>query len=390
LTSNGALGRDLRAYLSAHGPVPPHRAALLVASLAEQLSVVHAEGSAYREIGPETVHVTGSGLRAGVSLSGQVVPLNDAGVAANVRAAGGLLAWLLGATPGGGRPESAPPSLWRVVDSATGTDDASRPGAALLARQLRDAARDLLLEVSPPAASMPIPVAAPRYVPASDMIAAPPRGRRSRWTGRALLIGASSVLAIGIAGMGILLPAAGIRLPVAKGGLAQMASRGIAAASPTGTAPTASAVGAGSASDQHATPPASAAGTPRVTPAAPAKAGGTSSPPTSPPNQCVNPGHTIPCWARTRNPGVGNQGCAGSSPVPFFLRSGGISCIRSNESVKISCFYQGNPVIDHDGLQDHVIQEDGGARKDDGHIPNAFIDLDGNLPNSPAIGIHTC
>ena len=67
-----------------------------------------------------------------------------------------------------------------------------------------------------------------------------------------------------------------------------------------------------------------------------------------------------------------------------------MSCIRSNELVMISCFYQGPPVIGNDNLQDHVIQEDGGARKDDGHIPDAFIDLDGNLPNSPAIGIHGC
>jgi hypothetical protein len=101
-------------------------------------------------------------------------------------------------------------------------------------------------------------------------------------------------------------------------------------------------------------------------------------------NRCVNPGHTIPCWAVTTNPGVGNHGCPSNSPVPFFLRSGGVSCIRDGELVEISCWFR-----DPDGsIQDHVIQENAGGRKDPGHIPDAFIDLGGRNPGD--VGIPLC
>ncbi len=103
-------------------------------------------------------------------------------------------------------------------------------------------------------------------------------------------------------------------------------------------------------------------------------------------HRCVL-GYPVPCWAVTQNPSnVDHFGCNpnGNSPVPFFLRSGGFSCIRDNELVEITCWFR-NP----DGsIQDHVIQEDAGGRKDPGHIPDVFINLGGNNPGD--IGIPLC
>jgi hypothetical protein len=93
-------------------------------------------------------------------------------------------------------------------------------------------------------------------------------------------------------------------------------------------------------------------------------------------NRCVNRNHTVPCWAVTKDPGPGIDGCPANSPVPFFLRSGGLSCIRSNELVEISCWFK-----DPDGtIEDHVIQEDAGGRRDPGHIADRYIDLGGHNP----------
>src|SRR5215471_9830716 len=116
MTTDSGTRQDLRAYLTKNGPLPPHRTALLVASLAEQIAVAHAEGSAYREIGPEIVYVTGPGPQVGVSLLAQLIPRSDAAAASNVRAVGDLLAWLLGATLASARSEGAPQSLRRLVE----------------------------------------------------------------------------------------------------------------------------------------------------------------------------------------------------------------------------------------------------------------------------------
>jgi hypothetical protein len=63
LATDGGAAQDLRTYASENWPMPPHRAALLVASLAEQLALVNAEGSAYGHTGAGAVHVTGPGPR---------------------------------------------------------------------------------------------------------------------------------------------------------------------------------------------------------------------------------------------------------------------------------------------------------------------------------------
>jgi len=102
-------------------------------------------------------------------------------------------------------------------------------------------------------------------------------------------------------------------------------------------------------------------------------------------NRCVNSGHTVPCWAVTKNPsGANHFGCnpSGSDPVPFFHRDGSFSCIRSNELVEISCWF-----TDADGIEDHVIQEDGGGQKIPGHIPDVFIDLHNQNPGDVGIGL---
>ena len=207
-------GQDLRTYLSENGPLPPERAALLVAGLAEQLAAVHAGGHAYREVGPEAVRVNGPGSGEGVSvsISAQTIPLTVQAASSNVRDAGVLLARLLGGAPGGGCPEGAPPALWHLVESCVGAGVTQRPGAALLAQRLRDAGQP------PPV----VPV--PRYLPYARAASEPSLGWRSHWTGRALVVATAGVLAIALAGTGVLLTVARGHLPFANPGLVRQAS----------------------------------------------------------------------------------------------------------------------------------------------------------------------
>ncbi|HEX5401250.1 MAG TPA: hypothetical protein VFX16_02990 [Pseudonocardiaceae bacterium] len=104
--------------------------------------------------------------------------------------------------------------------------------------------------------------------------------------------------------------------------------------------------------------------------------------------RCTTPGHANPCWATTQDPnneGVTMFNCPANSPVPLLLRAGGTRCIRSDELVEISCFFQGNPVVGGDNFQDHVIEDDAGGQAFVGHIPDFFINLGGKTPNNSGI-----
>lgn len=105
-------------------------------------------------------------------------------------------------------------------------------------------------------------------------------------------------------------------------------------------------------------------------------------------DRCVNSNHTVPCWALTFHAGQGNQGCPNG--VPFFIRNGPKVCLGGNDLVLISCYFTGNPVVQNDSFQDHVIAENAGGRTDIGHIPDFYIDLNNHNPNDPAIGIPHC
>jgi len=97
----------------------------------------------------------------------------------------------------------------------------------------------------------------------------------------------------------------------------------------------------------------------------------------------------VDCWAFTQDPAnAGAAFCPANSPVPLLLRAGGTRCIRSDELVEISCFFQGTPNVNGDNFQDHVIEEDAGGTAFVGHIPDFFINLAGNTPRM--IGIPGC
>jgi hypothetical protein len=250
LATDPGAGRDLRTYLTENAPLAPHRAALLVASLAEQMAAVHAGGRTYADVRAETVRVDADSAR--VTVDSPVVALGGVGSAANVRAAGALLALLLGGWPGGRRPHGVPAELWRLVDACAGVERGDLPGAAQLASRLRDVVRDLLLDARPQrgaAATAP----APPPLPTGPASSTPARSRD-----RMLLFGAAGLAAL-IAAGGILLAAGGLRLP---GPHDQVAARHPSVApSPTGTAtaaatpsPTDSAPGPGPATDPPSPP----------------------------------------------------------------------------------------------------------------------------------------
>jgi hypothetical protein len=126
------------------------------------------------------------------------------------------------------------------------------------------------------------------------------------------------------------------------------------------------------------------------TPATVAAASAAAVPATPTSNLCTNAStvRKIPCWAKT-NGQVDSQDCAGATgQVPLFLRGGGVRCIRPNELVEISCAFQGAPTFPGDNWQDHVIEEDAGGQTSVGHIPDNFVDLHGNFPET--FGIPGC
>jgi hypothetical protein len=156
-------GTSLRAFVDARAPLAAQRAALFTADLADQIAARHAEGVVQgaladsvrvRSVDGDERPVLGRPARSG-SPDGDVKEL------------GLLLAALLGVTgpaPDTPAPPGVPDPLWTVVTDAVDADRARRPPAAVLARRLRDATRDLLLgEVRWPSA-----VAPPDYVPGPD------------------------------------------------------------------------------------------------------------------------------------------------------------------------------------------------------------------------------
>jgi len=399
-TERGA-GQDLRTYLREHAPVPPHRAALLAASLADQLAIAHAEGRAYRDLGPETVSV----VEPGVRVDAELVPRTDGAASADVRAAGVLLAQLLGATSGGGRPEGAPAALWRVVESCTSGDSARRPSAALLARLLRDAARDLLLEVTPAAGAGPAAGPPPGYLPDRDAAPEPRPGRPSRRTGRVLLVAATMVLAIALAGAGILLPAAGVHLPLPKGGLVQVAQRGIASALPSGTAratrpagsPTDSGIGPGPASDPPSPPPDTAPGAPTDGPVASAQDGATPAPPPPPSPPAGEP---TPLPGQTYRTSAFDVPRGASRPplvrgtLIWYARSVGVSAVVSSTSpcaAAVFTGYSGSTQVAHIATAykcgNVTVSQNLNGRTTPGGITQVIVDL---YVNGTRIGRDNC
>ena len=74
---------------------------------------------------------------------------------------------------------------------------------------------------------------------------------------------------------------------------------------------------------------------------------------------------------------------------PIFSPSNGLeACFTDPGLVEIGCYYQGQPVVEGDNFEDHVIKEAAGVDTIVGHIPDFFIALNGNNP--PVIGIPHC
>jgi hypothetical protein len=199
-------GTDLASYLRVHAPMPPYRAAVFVSALADQIAALHAEG---RTVGP---------LRAGVRVETDgwhrpvIVRPGVSGAACrasdDVAQVGLLLAGLLGAPAGVGprlppRPEAVPAQLWSLVTDSVHRDTTARPTAAVLARRLRDTARDLLLDVvptpSPGEATTTIGISpVPDYVPGRDLEDGSKPAPRSRAAlGRVVLVATMGTVILG-------------------------------------------------------------------------------------------------------------------------------------------------------------------------------------------------
>jgi hypothetical protein len=223
---------DLAVFMRANVGMPAQKAAMFAAEMAERLAELHADR-----------WVLGS-LEAGVrveSAEGRPRPVIVApgrpdgwtGWAEDVRGVGVLLVRLLGAPIVAGqsvppRPATVPERLWDVVVGCLSGDPHSRPTAAVLARQLRDTTRDLLLgvtamtapatrpaELSPPSApsarapSAPefrlADAAPPDYVPAPSADQSRQADIAPRRRGRVLAaIAAAVVLAVGAAAVVVL------------------------------------------------------------------------------------------------------------------------------------------------------------------------------------------
>jgi hypothetical protein len=189
----------------------------------------------------ETVRVDIEGGRLRAVPVAPLVPDEDGALAAaGVWAAGTLLAELLGAQAAGGsvapRPSAAPEILWSLVRDATAAAPADRPPAAALASRLRDAARDLMLGLTPDAAAAQAPPPPPGYLPdqavAGEAVAAGGPRRRHR---RTILVVATTAVAAVLAGTGILLPAAGVRFPSISSVFGAGAPRAAVTVSPEAT-----------------------------------------------------------------------------------------------------------------------------------------------------------
>jgi hypothetical protein len=171
--------------------------------VAEQLAALHAEGRTHGPLAAGA-RVEHDGRYARPVLgppAGQASPADD------VRELGVLLSSLLRANLSG-PPDGVPVALWSLVQACLQPDPAARPSAAVLARRLRDVARDLLLGMAPWPSPGSAPVVAgggapvPDYVPREE-VASEPAGsvRAGRDRRRWLLIGSAAV-AVLLAGVG--------------------------------------------------------------------------------------------------------------------------------------------------------------------------------------------
>lgn len=224
MTGYGAAGSDLPTFLRQHAPMTPQKGAVFAATLAEQLAALHADGRALGALdaGVRVEIVTGVARPVVIERATVTRPGSPDTAAEDVHGVGVLLVRLLGAELPRGpelprRPDAVPDSLWSLVANCLTPNPAARPTAAVLARQLRDTARDLLLGVSawpsatglahpadpgtPTGADIEIPV--PGYVPGPDSTSGPDVPARSpRRRGRQLLV-ATTVAVLVLAAVGI-------------------------------------------------------------------------------------------------------------------------------------------------------------------------------------------
>jgi hypothetical protein len=211
----------LRAFLQQDAPLAPQNAALFAADLAEQVAALHAEG---RKPGPleNGVRVETGGGRARPVIVESEIETEPHRQLDDVWVLGSLLADLLGApmTPDRSpppRPDNVPDALWSQVGAALATDPSARPTAAVLARQLRDTARDLLLGVSPwpsatgvaqPAADDPgIEAPVPGYVPVAGSTFDLPQPTRSRRGQRPVIVVVAAAAVVILATVGVVVGA---------------------------------------------------------------------------------------------------------------------------------------------------------------------------------------
>jgi hypothetical protein len=167
---------SLRVFVDTHAPMPAPQAALFVADLADELAQRHAAGAAQGALADTvTVREADSRMRP---VPGR--PADPSGrPEEDVRELGVLLRHLLGNASADAGP------LWTIIRDVGADDPFARPPAVVVARRLRDVARDLLLDE----ASWPTAPPPPGYVPgeegmadeASDEFPSIPRRRRRGW-----------------------------------------------------------------------------------------------------------------------------------------------------------------------------------------------------------------
>ncbi|MFI6823503.1 hypothetical protein ACIBJE_21495 [Micromonospora sp. NPDC050187] len=203
---------DLSTFVRRYAPMTPHKAALFVASLADQLAARHAEGLSSGMLG-EHVQVEMSGGQPRPVL-GEAVSRDNTRISSDIRQIGVTLARLLGVEPTDDSHMAmdrgdVPGPLWKLIVACLLSDSTEQPTAAILARELRVAGRDLLLGATTPGASRdPAAVEAgadtpaPAYVPseaASDGSDQPPARSPMR---RRLLFSAGLAVVL-VAALGI-------------------------------------------------------------------------------------------------------------------------------------------------------------------------------------------
>lgn len=212
ITSAWIEGRDLATVLDAEAPLPPRRAAAIVAQVLDALRPAHAAGLIHGDLHPHNVLLRGETDRVVLSDFGvgSLFPAHDGAAyapysapelaltsAADIFAAGALLSALV--APRGDEPVAGQAAaLLAVATRATAHDPAARyPDAAAMR-----AAIEGVVGALPPAAVPPAPgpdLAAPPPAPA-------PTPTRSRaYSRRGLLVVLGGLLLGGAAAAGVLI-----------------------------------------------------------------------------------------------------------------------------------------------------------------------------------------